>query len=908
MNESAKHLIEVALPLREVSEESVREKDIKRGQTSSLHIWWARRPLAASRATALAALLPDEPSKREEYLQLIKDISPWEVASGDTPQAHSILDKARGLILEAYGGKAPKVLDCFGGGGAIPLEAQRLGCEVCALDYNPVAVLLLKALLEYPQKYGQLQTVQETVTGGLGMVTSRSVNPLFEAVRSWGMVALEEARKEVGRYYPPDSDGNTPLAYFWARTVPCQHAECGAEIPLLTEAWLVKKERKKIALKLIPNKKRKSISLEIVEGENIDFDADEGTISRAHVRCPVCGNTIDDEGTRKIFREGKASERMLAVVSVNLGTRKKSYRLPQEEDSITFMRATEALTKLRGELRESWGIEPVPEEPIKRVPVSFGVINVWVYGLNKWGDLFNQRQKLLLLVLAEKIREVGRRIDATGGDTGFATAVKTYLALALDNMAEKNNSLNRWVVNAEAIAGCFAMQALPMRWGYAEGNPFVGSISWEKLLDFKIRALFSWVPKQTSPLASVVSGSACKLPWPDETFDAVFTDPPYYDNVPYSYVSDFFYVWLRRTLGDTFASLLATPLTPKAEEIVAYIPENGDVEQARIRFEDLFTQAMSEVARVLKPEGIAVIVFAYPKTQAWEAVIKAALKAGLYLTASWPIHTEMKARMRAKEAAALASSIYMVCRKRTSKELGEYPKVRLEIQKRVRQQLDAFWSEGIRGGDFFMSAIGPAVEVFGRYERVEKLSGEVVEVRELLDYVEKVVSEFALERILGSAELGGVDPETRFYLLWRWTYSQARVPFDEANKLAQAVGTELKTLWDKGGLVSKEKEFVHVMGPKDREKDKKFMNQVGFTTMVDAMHRACIYWEHGERRQLREHLAQTFGTNSVFWRVVQNIADVLPDGDKEKQLLQGLLNVPEARDKVASGTGRLFSE
>ncbi len=397
------------------------------------------------------------------------------------------------------------------------------------------------------------------------------------------------------------------------------------------------------------------------------------------------------------------------------------------------------------------------------------------------------------------------------------------------------------------------------------------------------------------------------LPWPNDYFDAVLTDPPYYDNVPYSYISDFFYVWLKRTLGNVHPDILSTPLTPKAEEIVAYL-NGGGAPEAQQRFQAKLMKAFSEIHRVLKPDGIAVIVFAYPKSDAWEATINALLEARLFMVGSWPIHTEQEARLRAQGSAALASSIYMVCRKRTTAEIGEFPKVRSEIETRVRQQLDKFWEEGIRGADFFMSAIGPAVEVFGRYRAVEKLSGEVVAVRELLDYVEKVVSEFALERILGSAELGGVDLETRFYLLWRWTYNNSRVLFDEANKLALAVGTELKNLWDTGGLVGKEKDFVRVFGPKEREKDKKFMNQAGFSTMVDALHRACIYWERGERRQLKDHLVQTYGANNTFWRVIQNIANVLPDGDKEKQLIQGLLNVPEARDKVAAVSGDLFAD
>jgi adenine-specific DNA methylase len=268
----------------------------------------------------------------------------------------------------------------------------------------------------------------------------------------------------------------------------------------------------------------------------------------------------------------------------------------------------------------------------------------------------------------------------------------------------------------------------------------------------------------------------------------------------------------------------------------------------------------------------------------------------------------MEGRLNAQETASLASSIYMVCRKRTATTIGEFPKVKQEIEAQIRERLDEFWNAGIRGADFLMSAIGPAVEIFGRYKRVEKLSGEPVSAAELLDHVEKVVSEFALERILGSAELGGVDPETRFYLLWRWTYNHARVKFDEARKLAAAVGTEVTALWGPGQFVSKEKEFVRVLGPKDREKDKRFLNQVGFSTMVDALHRACIYWERGERRQLKEHLGQTYGANNIFWRVAQNIADVLPSGDKEKQLLQGLLNIPEARTPVPAGTGKLFTE
>jgi adenine-specific DNA methylase len=323
--------------------------------------------------------------------------------------------------------------------------------------------------------------------------------------------------------------------------------------------------------------------------------------------------------------------------------------------------------------------------------------------------------------------------------------------------------------------------------------------------------------------------------------------------------------------------------------MVADASKAGGMENAMRRFEEMLTQAFSEIHRVLKPDGIAVIVFAHKTTEAWETVINALLEAGLYMTASWPIHTEMQARLRAQESAALASSIYMICRKRTASEVGEYPTVRREIEARVRQKLAQFWAEGIRGADFFMSAIGPAVEVFGKYARVEKLSGEPVTVAELLEYVRKVVSEFALERVLGSAQLGGVDVATRFYLLYRWTYNHARVPFDEARKLAQGVGVELDNLWGEGGLVEKQKDYVRVPTPLERARSENFARKTKFATIIDALHYALWLWERNAQKRLQDHLAATYGGSETFWQVAQAIAEVLPEGDKEKQLLQGLL-------------------
>jgi putative DNA methylase len=890
-------LIEVDFPIRPVSEESVREKNIRHGHISTLHIWWARRPLAASRTTALAALLPDDPHRREALLRLVRDLAPYEAVQGENPE----LEKARALIREAFGGRPPRVLDPFAGGGSIPLEALRLGCEVHALDYNPVAVLILKCVLEYPQRYAKPDSVsalplpvRERSSLFLFEEEGPDESPLLRAVRAWGAWVLEEARRELQPFYPPDPDGSVPVGYIWARTLPCQNPSCGVEIPLMRQTWLAKKDNRKIALRLVPNRAARRVDAEIVEGRAISFDPEEGTVTRAHVRCPLCGGSIDDDTTRRLFREGKAGQRMMAVVLHHPDRPGKRYRLPTARDLEAYRAAEQALEEKRRKLWEEWGMDPVPDEPtpIGGGPGAERAFSVHKYGLTRWGDLFNARQKLALITFADKVRQAHVQMRSQSAEPDFAKAVVTYLALVISRMADFETAMAAWHPQWEFSTHIFARQALPMNWDYSELNPlsYILTGTWKSMFGqiLDVLAHLARIPP-VEDLPQVQQGSATELPYPDNFFDAVLTDPPYYDNVPYADLSDFFFVWLKRTVGDLHPELFATPLAPKSQEMVADASKAGGMEEARRRFEEMLTQAFREIHRVLKPDGIAVIVFAHKTTAAWETVLQALLDAGLYMTASWPIHTEMQARLRAQESAALASSIYMVCRKRTTEEIGDYTRVRREIEARVRERLAQFWEEGIRGADFFMSAIGPAVEVFGRYARVEKLSGEAVTVAELLEYVRKVVAEFALERILRGAELSGVDPLTRFYLLWRWTYNHARVPFDEARKLAAGAGIELTAHWGPGGLVAKDGEHVRVRSPMERAKDPRFAARTEFPTMVDAMHRAAALWMENRSAELREHLSATYGENEVFWQVVQAASEVLPEGDKERQILQGLL-------------------
>jgi len=460
-----KRLIEEAFPLGEVSRESVREKNIRQGHISTLHIWWARRPLAASRTTAFAALVrdPGDEKLREELLELVKRLAPWEVASGEAAGSKELLAKARELIRKNFDGRAPKVLDCFAGGGSIPLEALRLGCETYALDYNPVAVLILKCVLEYPQRYGKA---------------------LLAEVEKWGEWVLEEARKELARFYPPDEDGSIPVGYIWARTIPCQNPACGAEIPLMRQTWLAKKDRKRVALRMIPNPKEKRVVFEIVgqNGERIDFDPEEGTVLRANVRCPVCGARMDDDTTRRLFREGKAGQRMVAVVLYHPDRPGKTYRLPTKRDLEAFRAAEQALEKKRQELWEKWGMDPVPDEPLIYDPRNIWVTPYFPNELQKFGSLFNARQKLALIAFADKVRQAYAQMLSQGADPQLAKAVATYLALSFDRLAASHNTLCRWQPAGEKIADVFSRQALPMIWDYAEPNPFGGaSRSWDEL-------------------------------------------------------------------------------------------------------------------------------------------------------------------------------------------------------------------------------------------------------------------------------------------------------------------------------------------------------------------------------------------------------------------------------------------
>ena len=889
-----KRFIEETFPVKEVSAEASREKNIRHGHISTLHIWWARRPLAASRATAYAALTPppkdiDEWSQKRDF---IKDLSKWENSLNP-----SLIERARKEILEANGGVPPKVLDPFGGGGAIPLEALRLGCETYSNDLNPVAVLIQKCTLEYPQKYGR-PTEQPDDRMLFGEATK---NPLLEDVKKWGAWVLAEAKKELERFYPEDGDGSIPIGYIWARTIPCQHPSCGAEIPLMRQFWLAKKPKKKVAL--YPFDENGAVNFKVV-GDGYEpmpdgFDPTKGTVSRAVAVCPLCGTPIEAKLTRKLFQEGSAGERMVAVITHKPGTTGKRYRLATDADLAVFQATEAVLAEKRERLTLEWGMDAVPDEDL---PLMSGVFNVPIYGMDNWGVLFNARQKLALITFVEQVKATYQRMVEEGVDTEYAKAVVSYLAILIDRLADKNSNLVFYHVIAEKIEHVFGRQALGMVWDYVELNPFT-DVGWHNMQKW-VEKIIEHCSKSSTFSAKITQSSAPSLPHSDNFFDAVFTDPPYYNSVPYADLSDFFYVWLKRTVGDLYPELFATPLTPKKNEIteMAGWDSRRYAYKDKSFFEENLKKSFQEIYRVLKPNGIAIIVYAHKSTEGWETLINSLLDSGLIMTGAWPLDTEMKSRLRSQESAALASSIYIVARKMEREPTGFYNEVKAEMTTHLNRKLHRLWEEGLGGADFFIAAIGSAIEVFGKYEKVIDSDGETIRADRLLDDVREIATDYAVRQILHNGFAGEISDLTRFYVLWRWEYKEARVDFDEARKLAQSCGVDLAQEWGRKGFIVKEKAFIRVLGPQSQKLNE--LKDAG--ELIDVLHHVLLLWEKSQRDEMLRILSESgYGDSEAFYRVAQAISETLPIESREKKLLDGFL---AGRERVREDIkqGRLF--
>ncbi len=881
--------IEFSFPVKEVSEQGAKEKNIRHGHISTLHIWWARRPLATSRATNYAALIPapkdiDEYNKKRNF---IVDLSKWENSLN-----HQIINQARKDILKANNGKPPKVLDPFGGGGAIPLEALRLGCEVYSNDYNPVAVLIQKCTLEFPQKYGK-EKIKIKQKNGM-FEEEREVSKLVYDVEKWGNYVSGEAKKEIGKFYPNDEDGSIPVGYIWARTIPCQNPTCGAEIPLMRQFWLAKKSNKKVSL--YPYVEGKKVKFKIVgdgyEPMPKDFDPSKGTVSRAIATCPVCGGVVEANTTRKLFQEGKSGERLIAVVLYKEEETGKKYRVATEKDYQIFKEAEKYLEEKRRKLMEEWGIDPVPDEPMNQNDPT--TVAGRGYGFKNWGELFNSRQKLALITFIEKVKNAYKEMLKESYNQGYAKVIASYLGIGLDRIAVYFSSFGYWHNTRELVNPAIGKQAIQMTWDFAETNAFGGNADFRSALNWIKKYLehFIKIPFNENKV-KITQSSATNLPYSDNYFDAVFTDPPYYDNINYAELSDFFYVWLKRSIGDFYPELFSTPLVPKSQEIVANPSRQGNPKKAKQFFEDMLKKSFQEIYRVLKPNGITVIVYAHKSTEGWETLVNSLLDSGLVITAAYPLDTEMMNKVKAHGTASLASSIYIVARKIKKEGIGFYNNVKEELKNYLNKKLDLLWKEGISGADFFISAIGSAIEVFGKYEKVMDYEGNEIRADKLLEDVREIVINYAIKQILHNGISGQISPLTKFYLLYRYSYGQAKVHFDEARKLAQSVGIDLEKEWNKG-FIKKEKEFIKVLSPTERKDYEDILKHLENADLIDILHLVLKLWEKGEKDELLKILAETnYGQSEVFYKVAQAISETLPVESKEKKLLDGFLTGKE---------------
>ncbi len=886
-------LIEYSFPIKEVSEQGAKEKNIRHGHISTLHIWWARRPLATSRATIYASLIP-APKDIEEYNKkrnFIVDLSKWE-----NSLKHKLINEAREDILKANNGKPPIVLDPFGGGGSIPLEALRLGCEVYSNDYNPVAVLIQKCTLEFPQKYGKEKV--KIKKKDVMFEDEKEVSRLVYDVEKWGNYVLKEAEKEIGKFYPKDEDGSIPAGYIWARTIPCQNPTCGAEIPLMRQFWLANKSNKKVSL--YPYVEGKEVKFKIVgdgyEPIPEDFDPSKGTVSKAIATCPVCGGVVEADKTRELFRSGKSGEKLIAVVLHKEGEQGKRYRISTKKDFEIFKEAEKYLEEKRKKLMEEWGIDPVPDEPMNQNDPT--TVAGRGYGFTTWGQLFNSRQKLALITFTEKVKNAYKEMIKECYDGEYAKAVVSYLGLAIDKIVVYSSTFGYWHNTRELVNPALGKQAIQMTWDYAETNSFGGNADFYSTLNWIKRYLehFTEIPVNTSKV-KITHLSATNLPYPDNYFDAVFTDPPYYDNINYAELSDFFYVWLKRSIGDLYPELFITPLVPKSQEIVANPSRQGNVKKAKQFFEDMLKKSFQEIYRVLKPDGITVIVYAHKSTEGWETLVNSLLDSELVITAAYPLDTEMMNKVKAHGTASLASSIYIVARKIEKKEVGFYNDVKEELKQYLNQKLDLLWKEGISGADFFISAIGSAIEVFGKYKQVMDYEGNIIRADKLLGDVREIVVNYAIKQILHNGISGQISPLTKFYLLYRYSYGEIKVHFDEARKLAQSVGIDLEKEWNKG-FIKKEKEFIKVLSPSERKDFDEILKHLKDADLIDILHTVLALWEKGKKEEMLKILEETgYGRSEAFYKVAQAISETLTVETKEKKLLDGFLT---GKDRIIS--------
>lgn len=797
-----KKLIEVALPLEAINAASVREKSIRHGHPSTLHLWWARRPLAAARAVIFSSLVDDPSSNPEEFptekeqdaerqrlFALIEKLVKWENTNNQ-----EILNQAKAEIMKSTAGNPPALLDPFAGGGTIPLEAQRLGLVAHASDLNPVAVMINKAMIEIPPKFAGQPPVNPAARVSRMKEGWKGAAGLAEDVRYYGEWMKQEAFKRIGHLYPkvkvPKEQGGgeaTVIAWIWARTVKCPNPACGCEMPLASTFVLSKKAGKQAYVQ------------PVIEGTNIRYTVKNDskkppdppkTARGAKFKCIKCGEATTGEYIRQEAVENRMGDVLMAVIAE--GNNERVFITP---DEIQF---------------DAANMRKPQEYPSESLP--YDPRNIWCvsYGMDTYDKLFANRQLSAMLTFSGLVAEAHKQIVEDGGTPDYATGVCAYLACAVDRLADYCSKFATW--SGEFIAHTFGRQALPMVWDYAECNPFSNSTgNWTGAVDWIVRVMGRF------PLTSVKGHAKQMDAQSDNGLRGVIvsTDPPYYDNIAYANLADYFYVWLRNSLKSIYPDVFHTLLTPKAEELVAAPYRfDGSFDKAKEFFEDGLLNVFKKIFVYSREDTPITVYYAFKQSESdrndvtastgWETMLSAIIKAGYSITGTWPMRTERTIGLKGSTN-MLASSIILVCRKRPADAPVCTRREFINTLKReLKPALTQLQRANIAPVDLAQTAIGPGMGVYSRFSQVLEADGTTMSVRSALQIINQELDLYFTEQD------GELDRDSRFCVDLYSQYAFNDLKFGEADVLARAKNTSVEKLVGRGVLYA-EKGVVHLL-------------------------------------------------------------------------------------------------
>lgn len=810
MSKTTKKLVEVALPLAEINDASAYDKMPGIGpHPKGIHHWWARLPLPVARSIIFASLV-DDPSEspffknadnkqieleRERLFEIIRNLLSKKNHENIVGYKNAQIE-----IRRSCNDELPNFLDPFAGGGSIPLEANRLGLKVFASDLNPVPVLLNKVNLELIPKFSNTPPINPISRNEFDYHSAwKNANGLAADVNYFGNIILHNARKRLSKIFPTyklKNNGNQKeldvITWIWARTISCPNPACGAEMPLISNFWLAKKDKRKIWLEPIVDKENKKIEFQVCEGNGSPPPVPK--IGRAKFRCLICNEPTESNYIKDQGAAGLINQRLIAIVAA--GKRGRDYFAPNKEHE------------------DAAEVQEAKFKPSYDLPYDPRAICCSPYGMETWDKLYTKRQLYAMNVFSDLVVEVREHIQSELDNTGmpngedYLKAIVTLLAFALDRCADFNNSLSTWKPSGEQQMHLYTRGAISMAWDFTEAN-LIGEkgICWKNAVELTIDALRT-IHIDGSKQGEAIQSDATKLSLNDKFL--ISTDPPYYDNIGYADLSDFFYVWLRRTIGDFYPEIFKTMLVPKNEELVASPYRfRGNKTKAKEYFENGFLKAFERFKSLLHKNYPMTIYYAFKQdeikeqkriglTTGWETMLNALVGAGYQITATWPVRASQSWRIRAMQSNALASYIVIVCRPKTSDAI---PVTRREFQSKLRSQLpDAITNmqtANIAPVDLAQSAIGPGMAIFSQYDKVLEADGTSMTVRTALALINEVLAE-AL-----SDQEGEIDEDSRWAIAWYEQYCFGEGPYGVAETLSTAKNTSISGMVEAGILKAK---------------------------------------------------------------------------------------------------------